>query len=250
MAPTRIARRNLGQQVAEELLQRMQRGEVRPGDRLPTEQGLMELFGVGRNSIREAIQALVAMGVLDVRPGRGAVVIGLTTDAMFDRQMTSAMLEGETVMDLYDFRRVLEVEIAIQAAQRGSAKDIARIAVALDHYRAALEAELPVFQADIDFHRALALASENIIFLRVLDAVADLLESARRETDFVPGAKEKALDQHTRIYEAIAARDPEAARTAMVEHLESAMWAVREAKRLKVVTATTSRAEADRTDTR
>lgn len=227
----RLTRRNLGQLVADELLERIQSGEYRPGDRIPTEQGLMDMFGVGRNSVRESIQALVALGVLDVRPGRGTVVVGIGSDEMFDAQTTSALLEDQTVVDLYDFRRVLEVEMARQAAERGSAEEIERIALALERFRLEMEGGRPVFQADIEFHRAVALASENVIFVRVLDAVSDLLEGARRDTDSVPGAKERALHEHTKIYDAIAANDVDAARDAMGEHIESAIWAISEFRR-------------------
>lgn len=230
-SPPRLTRRNLGQLVADELLEMIQAGEFRPGDRIPTEQGLMDMFGVGRNSVRESVQALVALGVLDVRPGRGAVVLGLGSDDMFDTQTTSALLENQTVVDLYDFRRVLEVEMARQAAERGSEEEIERIGAALDRYRLELEAGRPVFQADLEFHRAVALASENVIFLRVLDAVADLLERARRDTDSVPGAKERALEEHTMIYEAIAVHDVDSAREAMEGHIESAVWAIGEFRR-------------------
>ena len=131
-----VRRRNLSHSIAESLLDRIRSGEVGVGERLPTEQGLMEEFGVGRNVIREAIQQLVAIGVLDVRPGRGTTVIGLGSDDLLDSRTMSALLEDQTIADLYAFRMLIEVEIAEAAASHADAQQIQAIADAHRRVRA------------------------------------------------------------------------------------------------------------------
>src|SRR4051794_2917676 len=107
-----VTRRNLSQAVGEELLSAIREGRLRPGERLPPERELMERFSVGRNTIREAIQSLAAMGVLDVRPGRGTMVLSTPKESALDAATLAALLDDQTVLDLYEFRLLLEVETA------------------------------------------------------------------------------------------------------------------------------------------
>lgn len=193
----------------------------------------MERYGVGRGAVREAIQSLVAMGVLDVRPGRGAVVIGMGTEEALDTETISALLERPAIEDLYDFRELLEVEAAGRAAIRAKPAGVAEIARALTRLQEALRTGTPSFQADLDFHRAVVAASENTIFLRVLDAVADLLSMIRSQTEHVPGAVERAMGEHEAIFRAIEGHDPEGAREATMQHIAGGRMAAAEALQMR-----------------
>ena len=224
------ARRNLSHLVADDLLAQIRAGAIAPGDRLATERGLMERYGVGRGAVREALQSLVAMGVLDVRPGRGAVVVGIGTQEALDPETISALLERPAIEDLYDFRELLEVEAAGRAATKAPPAARSEIAEALGRLRAARQTGMVSYLADLDFHRAVVVASENVIFVRVLDAVADLLSSVRRQTEEVPGAVELAMGEHEAIFRAIEARDPDGARLATMQHIASGRAAVAEAQ--------------------
>jgi GntR family transcriptional repressor for pyruvate dehydrogenase complex len=218
-----VRRRNLSQSVAEALLESIRSGEVGVGDKLPTEQGLMESFGVGRNVIREALQQLIAVGVLDVRPGRGAKVIGVGSGELLDSRTVSALLEDQAISDLYAFRMLIEVEIAEAAASHASASQIEVIAEAHGEYEHNLATGRPVYRSDLAFHRGIALASNNQIYVRVLDALSDLLEASRERTDHVQGARELAIEQHGVILEAIRRGDGVAAREEMRRHIRSAI---------------------------
>jgi DNA-binding FadR family transcriptional regulator len=218
-----LRRRTLSQTVSEQLLARVRTGELRPGERLPTEQGLMEEFGVGRNVAREAVQHLVALGVVDVRPRRGAVVSAVDADGALDALAVGALLEGRTVDDLYEFRMLLETAIAERAAERAGPDDLARVEAGLRAFEDALLTRTDIFAADVAFHQRLAEASGNVIYARVLDTLTDLLELYRRQTDRVPGAPEAALVEHTAIVEAIRRADPAGARTAMERHIRTAV---------------------------
>jgi len=193
----------------------------------------MERYGVGRGAVREAIQSLVAMGVLDVRPGRGAVVVGMGTEEALDTETISALLERPAIEDLYDFRELLEVEAAGRAATRGKPAAVAEIAEALERLQVARRTGAPSFQADLDFHRAVVAASENAIFLRVLDAVADLLTTIRSQTEHVPGAVERAMGEHEAIFRAIEGHDHKGARQATMQHIAGGRVAAEEALRMR-----------------
>lgn len=226
----RPERRTLSQAVTAAVLERIRAGEFRPGDRLPTEKGLMAEYGVGRNAAREAVQALVAMGLVDVRPGRGATVLAIQGGAM-DAATVSALLEDQTVDDLYEFRRLLEIEIAQRAAERATEEDLDELATILSRFRRAHARGRSTSALDDEFHAALAQASQNAIYVTVLDAVSDLIAGARRLTMRVPWAVERALVEHEEILDAVSSRQPDVAADVMRRHLDGAIEAIREGRR-------------------
>ncbi len=227
----RPARRNLSQTVAQDLLDRVRSGELRIGDRLPTELGLMERYGVGRSAVREAVQSLVAIGILDVRPGRGAKVIGLGTENVLDSPTMFALLGRSDIMDLYDLRLLIEAESSARVAAAPSDQTLLELAGHLYRFQAAVAGHLPAYEADLAFHRAIVAATGNAVFLRVLDGLSDMLWSVREQTARVPGALVLAGVQHQDILDAIARGDPDGARAATVAHIESGKRAAEEAKR-------------------
>jgi DNA-binding FadR family transcriptional regulator len=225
-----LGRQTLSQAVSAAVLDRIRSGEFGPGDRLPTEKSLMAEYGVGRNSVREAVQALVTLGLVDVRPGRGATVIAIDSDAVMDSETISVLLKEEAVDDLYAFRRLLEIEIASRAAVAATPDDLEGIAASIRAFESALEQGRPISMLDDEFHAAVAKASHNAIYATVLDAVSGLIANARRLTLNVPWASERARVEHQRLYEAIAAHDPDAAAEVMGTHLDSAVEAIEEGR--------------------
>jgi GntR family transcriptional repressor for pyruvate dehydrogenase complex len=222
-----LTRQTLSQAVSAAVLERIRSGEFGPGDRLPTEKELMQEYGVGRNSVREAVQALVTLGLVEVRPGRGATVIGIESENALDAETFSALLREEAVDDLYAFRRLLEIETASCAAQKATPKEIEEIERCLHAFEFAHSRHVPVSHADDEFHAAIAQASGNPVFATMLDAVSGLIANARRLGQRVPWAVPRAVDEHEQIFEAIRAHDPVAAADAMRRHLDSAIEAIR-----------------------
>lgn len=213
------------------MLERIRLGEFAPGDRLPTEKDLMEEYGVGRNSIREAVQALVTLGLVEVRPGRGTTVIGLDGTRALDAETISGLLKEEAVEDLYAFRLLLEVEIARCAAKHASSEDLEEIERFARAYQFAYSQGVPVSSADDAFHAALAQASHNSIYTTVLDAVTGLIANARRLSERVPWAIERAATEHQEIAEAVRAGDSDRAAELMRHHIEEAIAATRDGRR-------------------
>lgn len=211
--------KSLSRHVSDDLLDRIGQGEFPPGERLPTEQELMLHYGVGRNAVREAIQGLVALGMLEVRPRRGATVLAARPERILPVETLSALLDTPVVKDLYEVRMLLECRAARLAAERHDESEIASIKQALARYAYAFEHGAPVWQADLEFHEAIALASGNTIIPRVLEAAHGLLASARRTTGQVDEAVREALDDHSLIAAAIDTRDADAAEEAMRIHI-------------------------------
>lgn len=220
------SRRTLSQAVSSAILDRIRAGEFSPGDRLPTEKAFMEEYGVGRNAVREAVQALVTLGLVDVRPGRGTTVLGIDSASALDPDVLSALLTAEAVGDLYAFRLLLEPEIARCAALRATDTDIAEIERRLEAFRLAYTEGAPVSRADDELHAAIASASHNPVYETVLQAISGLVANARRLTEKVPWATGRALTEHERVVAAIRARDAAAAERAMRQHIETAAKAI------------------------
>jgi GntR family transcriptional repressor for pyruvate dehydrogenase complex len=227
-----LGRQTLSQAVSAEVLERIRSGEFGPGDRLPTEKMLMEQYGVGRNSVREAVQALVTLGLVEVRPGRGATVIGIESENALDPETLAALLKEEAVDDLCAFRRLLEAETSACAAVHATDRDIAEIVRWKETFEQAHAHGAPASSADDAFHAAVARASHNSVYATMLDAVSVLIANARRLTAAVPWAVPRAIEDHERIVQAIRARDAEAAADAMRSHIDSAIEAIQVGRRM------------------
>lgn len=237
-------RRTLSRAVAEEIQRQIREGALRPGDRLPTERDLMTTFAVGRNTVREAVQSLVAMGVVDVRPGRGTRILTASNGAVAEAITMSALLAEPTVNDLFDFRTLLEGEMAALAAERATETDLVQISQAQAAHERVASHGLSVHEVDLAFHRSIAHASHNVIYTRVHDVLCDLLTGARPATDTVLGADESARE-HKQVVTAIRAHNPIRSRDAMQHHFRSSLRRLEKARELGLVPAMAAEAKAD-----
>jgi len=196
-------------------------GYLKPGDRLPAERELAQQFGVSRTVVREAVRALVAKGLLEVRPGSGTVVSSPTRDAV-TQSMSLLLRTAQLEIDydkVHEIRRILEVEIAALAAQRRTPQDLERMEEILRE-ASEIEGDRNCFaECDVAFHAALARATRNELFSVLLDSVVDIMLKVREMGFSVPGTPARAFRYHQAILEQIKAGDPDRARQAMREHL-------------------------------
>lgn len=225
-------RQNLSQATAALLLESVQAGEFRAGEKLPSERELMTRFQVGRNTVREAVQSLVSQGILDVRPGRGTTVLGTDTRYLFKDQTFITMLSNSAIDDLYEFRMLLETESAARAAERATDQQRTAVSQALDRYVEAYRSGGLAYRRDVEFHASVARASNNSAYAGAFDAVAKTLLTAMRATDELPWTVERGCVEHGAIAECILEGNPEGARAAMTLHLQSAKRALAEAREL------------------
>src|SRR6266566_7213011 len=218
---TPIRASKLYEQIAEQIKQRSLRCELRTGDRLPTENKLAEQFGASRTAIREAMKTLAQQGLLDTRPGRGAMVINDTAQAM--RHSLELLMRVEHAggsADLMEVREMLEPEIAALAARRATQDHVTVMEEAVQAMDASLQDVDAYIAADDQFHRALAQGTQNVLVLALVDSIVDLLSEQRKQIFTVEGGPVRGQLSHKRLLDAIRHRDPEAARQAMCAHLE------------------------------
>jgi len=206
----------------DKIRERIVSGAWGPGDRLPKESELAAELGLSRNSLREAVRALSQLRVLEVRQGDGTYVSSLEPDLLLESTgFISHLLLGDTEIELYEVRRILEAAAAALAAGRVDIQEKLELAQILERMGEAKNVE-ELVEADVAFHAVIAKAAGNAVLASLLASLATRTMRARlwhgREAD---GALEETRNEHRRIYEAIMAGDPDLARAAAAAHIAS-----------------------------
>ncbi len=215
-----IRRRKVSDDVKDALLGMMRRGELRDGDRLPPERALAARFGVSRTTLRDAIRELELLGYLHVRQGGGTAVRTPGPEALSAPFRSLLQATPQHAEDLMQFRRMLEPEVAALAAHHCRPEDAAGLRTAVARQRRLAEARQPLLDADLDFHRLVARVAGNTTVLHVLNTLQTLLREFRSHM-ITADRPMLAVDQHASIAEAIIAGEAEAARSAVLAHLEA-----------------------------
>ena len=216
--------------VTDEAIDKIQQmivsGSWRAGDRLPKESELAAQLGLSRNSLREAVRALSLVRVLDVRQGDGTYVTSLEPDLLLESTRFLTHLFGDqTVLELFEVRRLLEPAAAALAAVRMDEDARDRVRRELERMLAAETVE-ELVEADAAFHAVIAEASGNA----VLSSLLETLSTRTMRTRIWRGLKdedtlETSRADHARIYDALARRDPELARTMAAAHVANVeLW--------------------------
>lgn len=210
------------QQVREQLLSAIERGDFPEGSLLPSERMLCETFGVSRVSVREAIAGLEAMGLITVQHGRGAFVragVGSRYAGPFAKYLE---LHRAELAELMKVRGALDELTAEEAALHGSDEALAKVADACGAFRNAAESEpqhgTKLAELDRAFHVAIAEASGGSLLPQLLQELHGLLDESRRISLGLTGQPDASVRQHQAITDAILAHDAKAARRAVSRH--------------------------------
>jgi GntR family transcriptional regulator, sialic acid-inducible nan operon repressor len=233
-----ITRRKLSDEVKDRLLSLIEDGQMQAGDQLPSERELMNRFKVGRPAVREALQSLQGMGLIEISHGERARVTALDPHSLIDQLSRPAlhMLQKspEMLEHLKEARLMFELGMVRFAARRASAEDIQRLREALDRHLESLQDQdkARFVQCDMAFHTTIASISGNPIYSAISEAMLQWLFEFHTELLRVAGAEHLTLDEHQQIFDAIAARDEERAAQAMTAHLKrsSPLYRVSEAE--------------------
>lgn len=216
--------------VATQLLDMIARGAMTPGQRLPGERQLAEQMSVSRVSVRAALQRLKTQGFLVSVQGGGTRVVS-SAAAMDDALTAMVRTKLDNLHDLAEIRVALETWAARRAAERAGPQQIAEIKARLDAMAAASRrrpgtppGDLPDKAVeDVQFHLAVGKAADSPVYMHVLSVIRDILMQMlafhRYELFLTVEDDERVLEHHRRIYDAIAAHDPDGAAAAMQHHL-------------------------------
>ncbi len=195
-------------------------GQLKPGDRLPSERMLSEKFGIGRTHVRDAISKLEFYGILKTLPQSGTVVAGFGITALEGLITDVLELESNDFHSLVETRVLLETNSAFFAAQRRNNDDIVSIAKALSKYEEVVQKGGDTVEPDLLFHLKIAEASKNSVLKSLMLIVTPDILTYFKENNVCSGNRPlAALDEHYKILEHIEKKDAEAAEEAMKLHL-------------------------------
>jgi GntR family transcriptional repressor for pyruvate dehydrogenase complex len=207
------------EEIAAELRSMILAGRLQPGDFLEPQKVLAERFGVGLSSVREAIQLLSAVGLVESHPGKGTWVCKTALNSLFSAEEVKARLGALNARQVYEARMVVEAALTRLAAGRATPEDIRPVWTALAEMKAA-ENDDAFLQADLDFHLAVARAGHNTLLEQFYYLSRELLAEVISHVIMLPYVKEESIPLQENIARAIAAHDVEQAVAAEQAHIE------------------------------
>ncbi|MBS4198216.1 FadR family transcriptional regulator [Bacillus sp. FJAT-49732] len=216
----------LYEKVAEAIHEMIRSGQLKPGDKLDSVEQLAENFQVGRSAIREALSALRAMGLVEMKQGEGTYIKEFSSDQIAFPLSTAILMNQNDVENLLEVRKIIEAGTVASASQKRTSENLKAMETALEEMKTANGNEELGERADLDFHLAIAEASQNHLLASLLNHVSGLMQETMKETRrlwLYSGqiTTEKLYEEHKHIYEAIFQGDEKVARKAMVQHLEN-----------------------------
>jgi GntR family transcriptional repressor for pyruvate dehydrogenase complex len=218
----RVTKISISEEIAQQIMDLIANGDLKPGQRLPSERDLCKNFGVGRSSLREALRCLSIVGVLNARVGEGTAV------AADGGKFLGKIIEWRLITEKHDIENLLDVRVGLEgvaaadAAAQASAAEIEKLQDLIGKMKSAVKSEKQFAVLDLEFHVTLAKCSGNALLFDLVSMIRGQLARALTKVLLLPNAIPLSLKEHTAVLEAIKRRDSEAARQAMHAHLSAA----------------------------
>lgn len=217
-----VSKVSISEDIAQQILDLISSGALKPGQRLPSERELCKHFGAARSSLREALRGLSMYGVLTARVGEG------TSVAADGGKFLGRVMEWRVIAEKHDIENLLEVRIALESiaaanmALHGTDEEIERLGTILARMKSSLKDRVKYAAADLDFHVTVAQSSGNSLLIDLIGMIRNQLANALAKL-LLPHVLPISLKEHEPVFRAIERRDPVAARNAMQAHLEKAL---------------------------
>ena len=219
----KVVRVSVVEDVAKQLMDLIARGNLKPGERLPSERELCSLFGVGRSSLREALRCLSMVGILDARVGAG------TTVAKSGARFIEKTFEWSLLSEQNDIRALVQVRVALEgaavaeAALHADAPELAAMEKLLLQMEDCLNDGPRFAELDLAFHVAISRASNNSLLFGLLTMIRSQLVLGMQRVLPLPNALRLSHEEHKDIFGAVRSRDSNLARQKMQAHLAAAL---------------------------
>jgi GntR family transcriptional regulator, transcriptional repressor for pyruvate dehydrogenase complex len=220
-----IKKKSLYEEIVSQIIRYIQEKNINPGDKLPSENELVEMFQVSKTAVREALSVLAARGILEKRPGVGSIVRELTGSSLIEPITSKLILEKQSLREILEFRRGIEIESVALAAERINNEQLEALETAhLELIEVNRVGGLGIEQ-DYRFHYLIIISSGNSIYENIFDLISPkFLEAMRISKNQSKKVSERyvteAHEEHERIVNALKNRNPNDARLAMLEHLQ------------------------------
>ena len=217
----KLNKQNYSDQIIEQIKNMIERGELKPGDKLPSERELAVKWGVSRLPIREALKTLQFIKVLEGKQGEGYIVRSLDNVRLLDLiEETSEF--GKIMEDYKEVRLILEVKAVEFACTRRNERDLQKMALALEEMEKELQDDPESgVRGSLLFHDAVLKGSHNKLIQSIYYFYNEIVYEGRLRAKEIPGGYKESLQAHKAIYEAIRDRDIIAATNLMKNHIEN-----------------------------
>jgi len=217
IAPAKRLR--LTESVIDQMIAHLRSGDFRPGTKLPSERELMARLHVGRSSVREALQALIGMNMIEARPGRGYFVKLSTWDALPMDRVHPHLMEPRALLDLIDARMLVEPEIAALAAKSATPEDLVAVERALARIVAAARRRRAVYRAAAEFHVEFAKAGHNAALVQMVRSLVSVMSYWGQVFEGNPGRAQQEIRLHRDLLGCLKRQNPDEMRRSMQEHI-------------------------------
>lgn len=218
-----IKPKKVSTQIADQIRSSILAGEFAPGDKLPPERELAQMFGVSRPSVREALNVLSSSGLVMSYQGGGTVVMSLVETTSSNSLSELIRVQQDRALDVIEVRKSMESWTAWYAAQRALPDDIRRMDEIIAGMKHNLELKQPSEDLDANLHINIARATHNIVWLHLMqslfDAMKEFQQTVWRAVYLTHEDHQLLFEHHSAIVQAIKTKDPQAARDAMLLHL-------------------------------
>lgn len=199
-------------------------GTLKPGDKLLPVHQLAEQFQVGRSAVREALSALRAMGLIEMKQGEGTYVKNFDPSSLTKSLNNKLLMKKEDILNLLEVRKVLEVGAVRAAAAKRTEANLQNMKQWLDEMAKSIGDEKAGEKADFHFHMGIAESSHNNILLELMNHVSEMIAETIGESRRIilygeQTTSERLIEEHQVIYDAVLKQDVELAQQAMLDHL-------------------------------
>lgn len=213
----RLERKATTQSLIEQITSHMEHDEVDPGYKLPSEQELMRQFGVARSTIREALHALVVLGVLESKPGKGYYVKHGYQLPLQANNLQKLLLKDESFFDLLEARESVERAVAILASQRATDDDIQAMEEALEGVKRAIDNGEDPTEHTVAVHLLISRASHNEVLVGLMEQLLPMIAEKARKVQ-IPAKRN--YEEHKDLVDGLKTGDPQAMEKIITTHLE------------------------------
>ncbi|MBZ4645963.1 MAG: transcriptional regulator, GntR family [Clostridia bacterium] len=217
-----IKRTNVSNKVFEQLRDQIITGEWKPGIKIPSENELAQQLNVSRITVRQALQKLTTLGLLETRPGEGSYVKELSPGIYMNSLIPLVFLGDAATMEVLEFRQVIEVETAGLAAVKATKEDIDKLEKILEKMHEYKNDPEEFAAEDLNFHKTLAEITKNSLIIQVNYIIKDILSISMKDIVKTLGS-DIGLYYHEKIIEALKTKDRAKARQIMEEHVLTTM---------------------------
>lgn len=210
--------------IVEEIKSQIIRGELKAGEKLPPQDKWAKAMGVSRGTLREALNQLVLMGVIEMKQGNGTYIKSITPASFMESLSLALFMDKSSVLELLDARLCIEGAVAFWAAEKATEKDLQELKRTLDQMREALQENNTeeFIKKDLEFHILIAKSSKNRVLMRVVQTIREVLYQFIADYfSLMPETMKNAINYHTRILRAVENHDPEGAKKEMEAHIIS-----------------------------